>query len=568
MISNYPTGFAHGVTIRDVPIEIPHPGKVFWVNNSSVLPEKGIAGSNGNPGTYLKPFSTIDYAIGRCTANRGDVIYVMPGHVEDITAAQGVDFDVAGVKCIGLGYGDKQARFDMTNAAGDVTIDADNVHIYNMNFHANVTSITIGLSILTLAVGTVIKGCRFDVETTTTDEFLISINLGVGCDKTVIEDCDMDMGLGGAAVGIKLVGASNNVDIRRNKICGDYSLANIDGITTLSKEVYIEDNLLINGASGDIGTVAAIILLTGSTGVIRNNHIVCNLATPDLSVVADTVMMFNNLYSETITGAAQPLYADKQPDDANNFIGVNDADNAASTSSVVANEDGSILERLEQIQEAVNIGSGTSLAANKSLVDALGTDGTTTTDSAASLVGIIGSNTATTAFSSSNVVANRDGNVLERNEFVLEQMTRGFAVAAIDLSAASPRVIYTITGGPILIHFLGIKITAAASANAALMNFESTPTVGSVTPISKVAAAPDLASAVAGDWFAIAGGSAEVAVKYATGTTLPDIQSGVSGGIVVDAGTIGIAMSTDDLTTGTAVAYMAFTPLSSGVTVA
>lgn len=498
-VSNYPNGFSNGLVLKGVPVEIPHPGKVFWVNNSSVLPDRGIAGSNGNDGTYLRPFSTVDYAIGRCSANRGDVIYVMPGHSETITTAEGVDFDVAGVKCVGLGHGAKQARFDMTNAAGDVTINADNVHIYNMNFHANVTSITIGLSILAGATDSVIKGCKFDVETTTTDEFLISINLGVGCDRTLIEDCIIDMGLGGAAVGVKLVGASANIDIRGCRIVGDYSLANIDGITTLSTEVYIEDNLLINGASGNIGTVAAIILLTGTTGVIRNNHIVCNLSTPDLSVVADTVMMFNNLYSETITGAAEALYSVKQPDDANNFIGVDDANNAALTSSVVAN---------------------------------------------------------------------RDGSLLERSEFSMNQVTQGLAVASVDLSAASPRTIYTITGGPILIHFLGIKITAAASANASLINFRSTPTVGSATVISKVACAPDLQSAAAGDWFAIGGGSAEVAIKYATGTTLPDIQTGTSGGIVVDAGIIEVVMSTNDLTTGTATAYMAYTPLSAGVTVA
>ena len=497
-VSNYPNGFQQGLLVRDVPLEIPHPGKVFWVNNSGVLPDQGIAGSNGNPGTYLKPFASVDYAIGRCKANRGDVIYVMPGHSETITAAQGVDFDVAGVTCVGLGHGSKQARFDMTNAAGDVTVDADNVSIINMNFHANVTSITIGLSILTLATDTLIKNCTFDVQDTTTDEFLISINLGVGCDRTIIEGCYMDMGLGGAAVGVKLVGASAGVDIRNCRIVGDYSLANIDGITTLSTEVYIEDNLLINGASGNINTVAAIILLTGTTGVIRNNHIVCNLSTPDLSVVADTVMMFNNYYSETITGAAEPLYADKAPDDANNFIGVNDANNVASTSSVVAN---------------------------------------------------------------------RDGSLLERSEFLMNHVQQGLAVASIDLSGVSPRTAYTIAGGPILIHFLGIKITAACSANAALVNFNSTPTVGSATPISKVACAPDLQSAAAGDWFAIGGGSAEVAIKYATGTVLPDIQSAVSGGIVVDAGTIEVVMSTNNLTTGTATAYMAYTPLAAGVTV-
>jgi hypothetical protein len=80
-ISSFPNGFAQGVSIRGVPVDVPHPGQVFWVNNSSVLAEGGITGSNGNDGTYRKPFASIDYAIGKCKANRGDVIYVMPGHV-------------------------------------------------------------------------------------------------------------------------------------------------------------------------------------------------------------------------------------------------------------------------------------------------------------------------------------------------------------------------------------------------------------------------------------------------------------------------------------------------------
>ena len=56
-------------------------------------------------------------------------------------------------------------------------------------------------------------------------------------------------------------------------------------------------------------------------------------------------------------------------------IGANNANNVFSSVDVLANEDGSVLERLEQIQEAVNVGTGTSLAANKSLVDVLGSTG-------------------------------------------------------------------------------------------------------------------------------------------------------------------------------------------------
>lgn len=92
------------------------------------------------------------------------------------------------------------------------------------------------------------------------------------------------------------------------------------------------------------------------------------------------------------------------------------------SSVVVADEDGSIAERLEQVQEAVNRGTGTSIAANKSLVDALGSDGTTVTDSAVSVLGAVGADNANNAFASTNVVANRDGSVLERQEYLIGEV--------------------------------------------------------------------------------------------------------------------------------------------------
>jgi len=104
-LSNFPQGFTNGVTIRGIPIVQLHPGKVFYVNNSTVLAENGVGGSDGNPGTLQRPFSTIDYAIGRCTAGRGDIILVMPGHAETVTSATMINMDVAGVAIIGLGTG-------------------------------------------------------------------------------------------------------------------------------------------------------------------------------------------------------------------------------------------------------------------------------------------------------------------------------------------------------------------------------------------------------------------------------------------------------------------------------
>src|SRR5262245_23346085 len=72
-------------------------GKVFFVDSNT--------GSNGYTGLSIQdPVATIDFAIGLCTANKGDTIYVMPGHAETIGNGT-IACDVAGVTFIGLGDG-------------------------------------------------------------------------------------------------------------------------------------------------------------------------------------------------------------------------------------------------------------------------------------------------------------------------------------------------------------------------------------------------------------------------------------------------------------------------------
>lgn len=142
-ISNFPSGFLSGVVIRGVPLLQLHPGRVFWVNNSSVLPDNGVGGSDGNDGTYLRPFSTIDYAIGQCKASRGDIICVMPGHSETITTDGGIAVDVAGVCIIGLGHGTLRPKIVLdTAAAAAVTVSAANCMMSNIVLEASFADIT------------------------------------------------------------------------------------------------------------------------------------------------------------------------------------------------------------------------------------------------------------------------------------------------------------------------------------------------------------------------------------------------------------------------------------------
>ena len=94
-MSNYQQGFDGGVLIRGVPLTVTHPGKVFFVSDTGLAAYANRkTPSDGNKGTFHAPFATIDYAVGQCVANRGDIIYVLPGHVETISTATSLALDL------------------------------------------------------------------------------------------------------------------------------------------------------------------------------------------------------------------------------------------------------------------------------------------------------------------------------------------------------------------------------------------------------------------------------------------------------------------------------------------
>lgn len=163
-MTNFPGGFPYGVTIRGLPILQAQPGRVFWVNNGTSLLPGCIGGSNGNPGTYTKPFSTVDYAISVCSANNGDIILVKPGHAETIADAATLAFDVAGVAVVGLGAGSNRPTLTFSTAnTANIPVTAANFSITNFLFKANFLDIASLMTVTGTATPTdfAIEGCEF-----------------------------------------------------------------------------------------------------------------------------------------------------------------------------------------------------------------------------------------------------------------------------------------------------------------------------------------------------------------------------------------------------------------------
>ena len=140
--SNFPNGFAFGITVRGLPLIQSHPGSVFWVDNSATAKPGCAAGADGNPGTFNKPLATINKAVGKCTADAGDIIMVKPGHAETIADAATLVLSTAGIAVIGLGAGSDRPTLTFSTAAtANIPITAANMSIQNFLFKANVADV-------------------------------------------------------------------------------------------------------------------------------------------------------------------------------------------------------------------------------------------------------------------------------------------------------------------------------------------------------------------------------------------------------------------------------------------
>lgn len=190
--SNYPNGFVQGVTIRGVPLIQTHPGEVFWVNNSGVLAKGGVGGSDGNDGSYRRPFATLDKAMTACTANRGDIVFLMPGHAETetVTNAAIAQLDVAGVAVIGLGSGDLRPSFTVNEAGNTFDISGANSIISNIRLVSSVVDVLIGFDVT--AANVVIDSVAFEDVLVGTDLFINPIATSTvdnACDGLVVNNC-------------------------------------------------------------------------------------------------------------------------------------------------------------------------------------------------------------------------------------------------------------------------------------------------------------------------------------------------------------------------------------------
>ena len=258
-----------------------HPGDIWFVDSGNTS-ASDTAGFGRDPDS---PFATLDYAIGNCTASQGDVIYVMPGHAEDITTASAVDVDVAGVKIVGLGWGALKPTFSTTAAAGSITVDAANCVIKNLRLVANFgTGTTVGMTLTADADNLLVEDCDWR-DTSAANEFLLHVTVPTGTGPCTFRGCTFVTAAGTMARSFNFAGTSTDFTIEDCYFFVDSSDSVIDHSAGNSANLRITRCTIINQDTGAAGY--CIEQAAGGTGVVSD----CRLA-------------YNNVGAEVGVGAA------------------------------------------------------------------------------------------------------------------------------------------------------------------------------------------------------------------------------------------------------------------------
>ena len=248
------------------------PGALFFVHSGTGTDEAG-AGSNPDA-----PVATIDYAIALCTADKADVIYVMPGHNEDLGNEQ-IDVDKAGVSIIGLGRGSVRPRVDFGHANSSINIQANGCAIRNIQLLPAITDVLVAIDVEAAVTDTLIE----DVEALPgedaagVDDFALVVDIKAGCSRTEVSRLKVHThaSAAGYVAGVSLTGASDDCFIHHSyiNIRGAGVVAPINAITTLSTNLRIIDCILVADAEPGIEVI------TLTTGVISNVLVFADLGT-------------------------------------------------------------------------------------------------------------------------------------------------------------------------------------------------------------------------------------------------------------------------------------------------
>lgn len=281
-------------------------GNVFYVDSTN-----GTDDSNHGGGPGTEAFATIDYAIGKCTADNGDVIFVMPGHEETVEDSDELELDVAGISIIGIGRYDSRPKIILDTATDAAAmVSAADILMQNFVFEASFADVVCAVDVR--GKGFHLDQCHFQEEGANLNfvDYVVAPGADNTADGLKITNCT---GYGiDAAINSPLRIANNLDDLvfENNYFNTDHAnaLAMIQCATGgILANCYVVGNFYASlKASGDILIDNDV---DTNSGIVAYNNAISGDTAGEVLCDCDGVGLFENRHTAVVTASGYLLPA-------------------------------------------------------------------------------------------------------------------------------------------------------------------------------------------------------------------------------------------------------------------
>ena len=307
------TNFPNGISQFGVPVPVgaslPTTTGNYWYVSSQVTP----VGDGTSPSA---PLATVKAAMTAATANNGDIIVVMSGHVETIASATALLLNKAGITIIGLGTGSLRPTFTFTTAAtANIPVSAANITVQNCIFVANFADIVACFTTAAAAEFHVLN-CEFR-DTDSTHNFLtiITTTVSVVADGLTFNGNRLKIvGTTAATTPISVVGTMDRITINDNfitKAVLNNTSCLLAHAALVVTNLEMARNIVFSGntdsaTGGFLITTSA----TTNTGMVHDNYVNgLDVAAAILVTAGCKYGMMNNLYDGDVDASGYVLPA-------------------------------------------------------------------------------------------------------------------------------------------------------------------------------------------------------------------------------------------------------------------
>jgi|GEM_PF-3057368 len=301
-------GVQVGLPLGSSNARVPTPGgRILYVGNlaaATSLKESMVPGNGSSPD---EPLATLFGANGAMAKlqnrkNVGDIIYVLPGHVESVAVADAASAtgSASGFSVIGLGSGTNRPAFNWTASTSTWLLDTSGVELSNLvlNLCGNTATgaLTVATPITVSAAGCRIVDCfiNWGQDTDTgCGSTLGAIAVVAATDFEFINNDAVNLDTAGTlAVSLLSLNGASSVKILRNRIMGattSTTVGPVHFVTTPSLNVQIAGNYIENTrTSATKALTAAVVAVTGT--IMDNRFFVA------LGIVAVTTTLLPATY--------------------------------------------------------------------------------------------------------------------------------------------------------------------------------------------------------------------------------------------------------------------------------